>query len=122
MPAIRSLEELKQVREEVLQKKQRKATPGNIQVTVAMGSCGLAAGARHTLESVLHFIETEKVSGVTVTQTGCLGLCAQEPILQVVLGDQPKVMYGKVDAQVAQRIMKQHIQNGQPLKENIIQN
>ena len=122
MPAIKSLDELKRIREEALQKKQLKATPGNIQVIVAMGTCGIAAGARDTMKSVLNFIETEKVSGVTVTQTGCLGLCEQEPILQVVFGDQPKVMYGKVDAQIAQKIMKQHVQNGQPLKENIIQN
>ena len=121
MPAIKSLEEFKRVREEALQKKQLKATPGNIQVIVAMGTCGIAAGARDTMKSVLNFIETEKLSGVTVTQTGCIGLCEQEPILQVVLGDQPKVMYGKVDAQVAQKILKQHVQNGQLVKENIIQ-
>ena len=122
MPAIKSLEELKRIREGALQKKQLKATPGNIQVIVAMGTCGIAAGARDTMKGVLNFIETEKVSGVTVTQTGCLGLCEKEPILQVVIGDQPKVMYGKVDALVAQKIMRQHIQNGQPVKENIIQN
>jgi (2Fe-2S) ferredoxin len=121
MPAIKSLEELKRVREEALQKKQLKATPGNIQVIVAMGTCGIAAGARDTMKSVLNYIESEKVSGVTVTQTGCIGLCEQEPIIQVVIGDQPKVMYGKVDAQVAQKIMKQHVQDGQPVKEYIIQ-
>jgi (2Fe-2S) ferredoxin len=121
MPAIKSLDELKRVREEALQKKQLKAVPGNIQVIVAMGTCGIAAGARDTMKSILSYIENEKVSGVTVTQTGCIGLCEQEPIIQVVLGDQPKVMYGKVDAQVAQKIMKQHVQNGQPVKEYIIQ-
>ena len=121
MPAIKSLEELKRVREEALQKKQLKAAPGNIQVIIAMGTCGIAAGARDIMKSILNYIEIEKVSDVTVTQTGCIGLCEQEPILQVVLGDQPKVMYGKVDAQLAQRIMKQHVQNGQPVKESIIQ-
>ena len=121
MPAIKSLEELKRVREEALQKKQLKATPGNIQVIVAMGTCGIAAGARETMKSVLSFIENENMSGVTVTQTGCIGLCEQEPIVQVVVGDQPKVAYGKVNAQVAEKIMKQHVQNGQPVKENIIQ-
>jgi NADP-reducing hydrogenase subunit HndB len=121
MPAIKSLDELKRIREAALQKKQLKATTGNIQVIVAMGTCGIAAGARDTMKSLLHYIESEKVSGVTVTQTGCIGLCEQEPIVQVVLGDQPKVVYGKVDAQVAQKIMKQHVQNGQPVKENSIQ-
>jgi NADP-reducing hydrogenase subunit HndB len=121
MPAIKSLEELKRVREEALQRKQMKATPGNVQVVVAMGTCGIAAGARDTMKSILSFIETEKVSGVTVTQTGCIGLCEQEPIMQVVLGDQPKVAYGKVDADVARKIMSQHVQNGQPVKEYVIQ-
>src|ERR1043166_5014210 len=118
MPAIKSLEELKRVREEALQKKQLKTTPGNIQVIVAMGTCGIAAGARDTMKSILNFIENEKISGVTVTQTGCIGLCEQEPIMQVVLGDQPKIVYGKVNPQVAEKIMKQHVQNRQPLKEN----
>ena len=121
MPAIKSLEELKRIREEALQKKQMKAATGNIQVIVAMGTCGIAAGARDTMKSVLNFIETENVRGVTVTQTGCIGLCEQEPIIQIVLGDQPKVVYGKVNAQVAEKIMKEHVQNGQPVKENMIQ-
>src|SRR6266545_5668414 len=120
MPAIKSLDELKRIREEALQKKQMKATAGNVQVIIAMGTCGIAAGARDTMKSVLNYIENEKVSGVAVTQTGCIGLCEQEPIMQVVLGDQPKVVYGKVNAQVAEKIMKQHAQNGQPVKENII--
>ena len=121
MPAIKSLEELKRVREEALQKKQMKATPGNVQVIVAMGTCGIAAGARDTMKSVLNYIENENVSGVTVTQTGCLGRCEEEPIVQVIVGDQPKVVYGKVNTQVAEKIMKQHVQNGQPVKENIVQ-
>src|SRR5919197_4287648 len=106
MPAIKSLDELKRVREEALQKKQLKAAPGNIQVIVAMGTCGIAAGARDTMKSVLNYIETEKVGSVTVTQTGCIGLCEQEPIVQVMLGDRPKVVYGKVNSQVAEKIMK----------------
>lgn len=121
MPAIKSLEELKRIREEALRKKQMKATAGNIQVIVAMGTCGIAAGARDTIKSILNFIEREQVSGVSVTQTGCLGRCEQEPIVQVVLGEQPRVVYGKVDPQLAERIMKEHIQNGQPVKEHIIQ-
>lgn len=120
MPAIKSLEELKRVREEALAKKQLKATPGHIQVIVAMGTCGIAAGARDTMKSVLNFIEAENLSGVTVTQTGCMGMCEQEPIVQVVIGDQPKVVYGKVNAEVAAQIMKQHVQNGTPVKDYVL--
>ena len=120
MPAVKSLEDLKRIREVVLQNKQIKAAPGNVQVIIAMGTCGIAAGAQDTLKSILNYLEIEKIRGVTVTQTGCIGLCEQEPIIQVMRGDQAKVLYGKVDEQVAEKIMKQHIQNGQPVKENMI--
>jgi (2Fe-2S) ferredoxin len=120
MPAIKSLEELKRVREEALQKKQMKAAAGNVQVIVAMGTCGIAAGARDTMKSVLNFIETNNLSGVSVTQTGCIGMCEQEPILQVVIGENPKVTYGKVNIEVAEQIMKQHVQNGMPVKDYVL--
>jgi len=120
MPAIKSLEELKRVREEALQKKQMKAVAGNVQVIVAMGTCGIAAGARDTMKSVLNFIETNNLSGVSVTQTGCMGMCEQEPILQVVIGENSKVTYGKVNAEVAAQIMKQHVQNGTPVKDYVL--
>ena len=120
MPAIKSLEELKRVREEALAKKQLKSAPGNIQVIVAMGTCGIAAGARDTMKSILSFIESQQLSGVTVTQTGCMGMCEQEPIVQVIIGDQPKVVYGKVNTEAASQIMKQHVQNGIPLKDYVL--
>ena len=120
MPAIKSLEELKRVREEALQKKQMKAAAGNVQVIVAMGTCGIAAGARDTMKSVLNFIETNNLSGVSVTQTGCIGMCEQEPILQVVIGENSKVTYGKVNVEVAEQIMKQYVQNGLPVKDYVL--
>lgn len=120
MPAIKSLEELKRVREEALAKKQMKAAPGSVQVIVAMGTCGIAAGARDTMKSVLNYIEAQHLSGVTVTQTGCIGMCEQEPIMQVILGDQAKVTYGKVNAEVAAQIMKQHVEGGSPLKDHVL--
>ena len=120
MPAIKSLEELKRVREEALHKKQMKAAAGNVQVIVAMGTCGIAAGARDTMKSVLNFIEKNNLSGVTVTQTGCMGMCEQEPILQVVIGEGAKVVYGKVNMEIAEQIMKQHVQNGTPVKDYVL--
>jgi (2Fe-2S) ferredoxin len=85
-----------------------------------MGTCGIAAGARDTMKSILSYIETNNLGDITVTQTGCIGMCEQEPILEVVMGEQPKVVYGKVNAEVARQIMKQHVQNGQPVKDYIL--
>ena len=122
MPAIKSLEELMRIREEVVQKRQREVSRGNVQVIISMGSCGIAVGARDTMKMILSCIENEKISGVTVTKTGCIGLCGQEPIVQVVFGNQPKVTYGRVNAQVAEKIMKKHVQHGEPITEYVIPN
>ena len=120
MSQIKSLEELKRVREAAIQKKQMKASSGNVQVIVAMGTCGIAAGARETMKSILGYIEEHKLSGVTVSQTGCMGLCEQEPIVRIVIGDQPKVDYGKVNPEAAEQIMKQHVENGKPVKDYVL--
>jgi len=120
MPAIKSLEELKRVREEALQKRLLKNAPGEAQVIIAMGTCGIAAGARDVMKSVLAYLETNPVSGVTVSQTGCVGLCDREPILQVALGGQPKVTYGDVTPSLAERILREHVQNGHVLSEHTL--
>jgi NADP-reducing hydrogenase subunit HndB len=120
MPAVKSLEELKKLREEALEKRKVKSASGQIQVTVAMGTCGIAAGARDTMKSILDFIQAESVTGVLVTQTGCIGLCEKEPIVQVTIGDQPKVTYGKVNAETARRIMQQHVVKGLIVTDHVI--
>lgn len=121
MTTIKSLEDLKRIREQALQKRQAKASSGAAQISVAMGTCGIAAGARDTMKSILNYIETNNLSGIVVTQTGCIGLCEKEPIVQVTAGEGEKVIYGKVTARVVERIMKEHIQGGQPVSEFVIQ-
>jgi NADP-reducing hydrogenase subunit HndB len=120
MSAIKSLDDLKRVREEALEKRKAMSTSGTAQVIVGMGTCGIAAGARETMKAVLKTIETENLRNIIVTQTGCIGLCEQEPILQVIIGDQPKVTYGKVTADVVKDIMKTHVVGGKPLTNHVI--
>lgn len=120
MSTIKSLEDLKKAREEALKKRDLKTASGAIQVIVGMGTCGIAAGARDTMKSILDTIEKDEISGVIVTQTGCIGLCEKEPIVQVVIGEQPKVSYGKVTPEVARRIMKEHVVNGKAVTSNLI--
>ncbi len=120
MSTIKSLEDLKKAREEALKKRELKNTSGTAQVIVGMGTCGIAAGARNAMKAILEVIEKDSISGVVVTQTGCIGLCEKEPIVQVVLPDQPKVTYGKVSAEVARRIMKDHVVDGKPVTSHII--
>jgi NADP-reducing hydrogenase subunit HndB len=121
MTTVKSLDDLKKLREQALEKRKVKAAEGKAQVTVAMGTCGIAAGARETMKAVLDIIEKDSISGIIVSQTGCIGLCEREPIVQVTVGETPKVTYGKVTPEIARRIMKEHVGQGIIVKENVIQ-
>ncbi len=120
MPTVKSLDDLKKIKEQATQKREIKTASGQAQVTVAMGTCGIAAGARETMKAVLDTIETDNLQGIVVTQTGCIGLCEWEPIVQVTLGDQPKVTYGKVTPERAQQILKEHVVAGQVVKSLVV--
>ena len=120
MNTIKSLDDLKKVREDALAKRKVKTTSGTSQVIVGMGTCGIAAGARETMKAILKYVESENLQNILVTQTGCIGLCEQEPIMQVVLGEQPKVTYGKVTPEIAAKIMKEHVVGGKVVSQYVI--
>ena len=120
MAPIKSLDDLKRVREEALEKRRVKSASGQVQVIVGMGTCGIAAGARDTMKAILEFIEKSATTGIIVTQTGCIGQCEKEPIVQVVIGDQPKITYGKVNPEVARRIMQEHVTDGKVVSDHVI--
>ena len=121
MTKIRSLEDLNRFREEVLKERQRKAGLGHIQIIVSLGSCGIAAGALDTLKAVQQMIESEKLKNVSISETGCIGLCKHEPILEVVAGDSPRITYGRVTPEVARRIIRGHVVDGKVVEEFVIE-
>lgn len=120
MPKVKSLEELRRLREEALEKRRAKATTGRAQITVLMGTCGIAAGARDALKAILEVIESEGLQDVLVKQTGCIGLCEWEPIVDVHITDEPTVRYGKVSRERATRIMKEHVVGRNIVREFVI--
>jgi len=120
MPTIKSLDDLKKVREEALQKRKIQTESGKARVIVGMGTCGIAAGARDTMKAILDTIEKDNIQDVTITQTGCIGMCEKEPIVQIEIGDQPKVTYGKVTPDVARSIIKEHIVAGKVVSNHVI--
>lgn len=118
---VKTLEDLRKLREEALEKRRVKSASGQIQIVVGMGTVGIAAGARETLKAILETIEKDNLSDIIVRQTGNIGLDSYEPIVQVVVGDTPKVTYGRVTPDAARRIMKEHVVSGQLVKEYIIE-
>ena len=121
MDRVKSLEDLKKLREQALEKRKVKTASGEVQIIVGMGTVGIAAGARETLKAILEFIEKENLSGITVRQTGNIGWDSYEPIVQVIIGEHPKVTYGKVTPDAAIRIMKEHVLNGQVVKDHLLE-
>ena len=120
MATVKSLDDLKKLREQALQKREVKKSEGHAQVIVGMGTCGIAAGARETMKAILETIEKDGLGGIIVTQTGCIGLCEKEPIVQVIVGNEPKVVYGKVSPDVARQIMKDHVVGGKVVDNHVI--
>jgi NADP-reducing hydrogenase subunit HndB len=121
MTKIRSLEDLNRFREEVIKERQRKAALGHIQIIVSLGSCGIAAGALDTLKAVRQMVEEDKIKNVTISETGCIGLCQHEPILEVIAGDSPRVTYGRVTPEVARKIIHSDVINGRIVEEYVIE-
>lgn len=121
MPTIKSLDDLKRVREEALKKREIKEESGDTQIIVGMGTPGIAAGARETMKAILSFIEENKLSNISVRQTGNIGLDSWEPIVQVVTSKGEKTTYGKVSPEIATLIMKEHVVNGTPVAEYTIE-
>ena len=120
MPTIKSIEDLKRIREEALKKQEIKSSSGQKKIIVGMGTCGIAAGARVTMKAILEKIEKDNLSGIVVTQTGCIGICEMEPIVQIQIGDSPKVTYGKVTKDIAERIIDEHVLAGQVVKDYVV--
>ncbi len=120
MPTVKSLEDLKKIREEALKKRDIKSAPGSVQIVVGMGTPGIAAGARETLKEILGIIEEKNLANITVRQTGNIGMDSWEPIVQVVVGDAAPVTYGKVTPAAARQIMEQHVMDGKVVNDYVI--
>ena len=76
---------------------------------VGMGTCGIAAGAKESLSAFLDEVQKSGLTNVVVRQTGCMGLCHSEPTVEVIVPGMPAIVYGKVDQEVARRIVRKHI-------------
>jgi len=117
-----TLEELRKLRDSTKTELRRREAEGKeMQIIVGMGTCGIAAGAKDTLDAFIKGLDENKlVDSVLVRQTGCMGLCHSEPTVEVVVPGMPSVIYGRVDPQVAKKIISVHIIGHQLLDNQIL--
>lgn len=118
---MKTLAELQQIRDRMKDKVALREGEGQLRVVVGMATCGIAAGARPVLNAFVEEVAKLNLGDkVTVNQTGCIGMCRYEPIVEVYEGDKERVTYIKVTPDMAREIVAKHIRDGKPIVEYTI--
>lgn len=119
---MKTLAELENIRRQTLERinLRKESKDETVRVVVGMATCGIAAGARPVMAAFMEEAGRRGLSGVQVTQTGCIGMCRLEPMADVVMPGQEKVTYVHLTPDKARRIVAEHIVNGNPVAEYTI--
>ncbi len=115
---MKSLAELAAIRDRMKDKVILREGSGEIRVVVGMATCGIAAGARPVLNAFVEEVsKANLMEKVTVSQTGCIGICQYEPVVEIFEADKEKVTYVKMTAEKAQRVVEEHLKGGKIVAE-----
>ena len=115
---MKSLAELQAIKDKMKNKVVLREGNNELRVVVGMATCGIAAGARPVLNTIVEAVnEGGLADKVTVSQTGCIGLCQFEPIVEIYEAGKEKVTYVKIDSDKAKRIIEEHIKGGKVIAE-----
>ena len=118
---MKSLEELMAIKNKMQDKVSVRTSSGNTRIVVGMATCGIAAGARPVLNAFVEGVSEAGLSeDVIVTQTGCIGICQYEPVVEVFEKDREKTTYVKMTAEKAKEVIEKHIKGGTPVAEYTI--
>ena len=117
---MKSLAELQAIKDKMQSKVALREGTGEKRVVVGMATCGIAAGARPVLNAFVEEVNKRNLGDVMVTQTGCIGMCQFEPIVEVLVPGKDKVTYGKVTPDKVAKIVVDHLVNGNPVAEYTI--
>ena len=117
---MKSLAELEAIRQRVASNVTMRKDDHQIRVVVGMATCGIAAGARPVMSAFVEEIAKRNLDHVSVVQTGCIGVCRLEPIVEILVPGEEKVTYVKMTPEKARQIVSEHIVNQRPVKEYTI--
>jgi NADP-reducing hydrogenase subunit HndB len=120
MARIKSLNELSALKDKLVVERAQESRRGVTTITVGMGTCGIAVGALDVFQALDHEIKAQQLNDIVLTQTGCIGLCQHEPIIEVTVGLAPKVAYGKANPDMVKRIVREHIRAGRIVEEFVV--
>ena len=120
---MKSLAELAAIREKMKDKVVLREGSGEIRVVVGMATCGIAAGARPVLNAFVEGVSNAGLAEkVTVSQTGCIGVCQYEPVVEIFEADKEKVTYIKMTPEKAAEVIEKHLKGGKVISEYTITN
>ena len=120
---MKTLAELQAIRDKMHDKVALRSDSGEKRVVVGMATCGIAAGARPVLNAFVEGVNTAGLAGsITVTQTGCIGICQYEPVVEIFEDGKDKVTYVKMTSDKAKRVVEEHLKGGKPVEEYLIGN
>ncbi|MBR7072458.1 MAG: (2Fe-2S) ferredoxin domain-containing protein [Eubacterium sp.] len=115
---MKSLAELQAIRDKMRDKVVLREGSNDVRIVVGMATCGIAAGARPVLNAFVEEVNKEGLSShVTVSQTGCIGICQFEPVVEVYEAGKEKVTYVKMTAEKAKEVVEKHIKGGKVIAE-----
>lgn len=117
---IASPADLKALRQKAQAEVDLRSGPKDVRITVHMGTCGIAAGARDVLAALMDELAQTPGAAVTLTQAGCAGLCDQEPMLSLTDKSGAVFRYGRLDRNRARQIVREHVGRGMPVTEYLI--
>ena len=117
---MKSLADLEAIRAKTLENINMRKDDNAVRVVVGMATCGIAAGARPVMLGFMDEIKNRSLQHVTVSQTGCIGMCRFEPMVDVIVPGKEKVTYVNVNPDMVGRIVTEHIVNGNPVQEYTI--
>ncbi|MFH1085655.1 MAG: (2Fe-2S) ferredoxin domain-containing protein [Chloroflexota bacterium] len=118
MPKIKSLEELRRVREQVRDEMTTRLETGTT-ITVGMGTCGIAAGARETMHAILAELKQRSIDAHVAT-VGCIGMCSSEPLVDIEQAGKPRITYGRLTADRVPQLIEEHLVKGNVVQDWVI--
>jgi len=119
---VKTIQELEEIRKKTLERINIRKEREGTRVVVGMATCGISAGARPVLKALVEEVNKRGLQGVIVSQTGCIGICEYEPIVEVYRPGEEKVTYVKMTPEKVARIVAEHIVNGKVVTEYAIGN
>ncbi|MEW6184165.1 MAG: (2Fe-2S) ferredoxin domain-containing protein [Thermodesulfobacteriota bacterium] len=115
MTKLKSIEELKKIREEARKDLLSRVQTGT-RIIIGMGTCGIAAGARDSMQAVLRELEAKKIDAHVET-VGCVGMCAKEPLIDIEQAGKSRVRYGNITSEKVPRLIEEHLVRGLVVQE-----